>query len=233
VLGGGGVLLAIDLMFFAANLSKLVHGAWLPLLIAVGAFTVMTTWQRGRAIVTRARRRAEGPMQEFIDGLANREPPLVRLPGTAVFLNRGDDTAPLSMRANVEHNHVLAEHVVIVSLKTLPVPRVPDAERITVDDLGSADDGIIHVVAHFGYMERVDVPRALSMLDPSQTEGPLDLVQATYFLSKLELCQGDAPTMAPWRKRLFITTSYLTADAAASFGLPLNRTVIIGSRLEV
>jgi KUP system potassium uptake protein len=172
-------------------------------------------------------------MQEFIDSLSSRRPPLVRLPGTAVFLNRADDTAPLSMRANVEHNHVLAEHVVIVSLKTEPVPRVPDTERVTVDDLGAADDGIIHVVARFGYMDRLDVPGALRLLDPAQTEGPLDLDGATYFLSRLELRQGDSPTMAPWRKRLFIATAHITGDAAASFGLPLDRTVIIGSRLQV
>ena len=232
VIGVGGVLLFIDLMFFAANMTKLVHGAWLPLLIAVAAFTVMTTWQRGRAIVTRERRAAEGPMHEFIDGLSTRQPPLLRLPGTAVFLNRGDDTAPLSMRTNVEHNHVLAQHVVIVSLSTEPIPRVPDCDRVTVDDLGSGDDGIVHVLVRFGYMDRIDVPAALRLLDPSQTEGPLDLDGATYFLSKLELCQGDAPTMAPWRKRLFIATSYITADAAASFGLPVGRTVIIGSRLQ-
>jgi KUP system potassium uptake protein len=230
---GGGALLTADLMFFAANITKLVHGAWLPLLIAVSAFTVMTTWQRGRAIVTRARRQAEGPMRPFIESLGTRQPPLVRLPGTAVFLNRGDDTAPLSMRANVEHNHVLAEHVVIISLTTEPIPRVPDAERVTIDPLGAEDDGIVHVIAHFGYMDRVDVPHALSLIDPSRTEGPLDLERATYFLSKLELCEGDAPTMAPWRKRLFIATSYITADAAASFGLPLERTVIIGSRLQI
>ncbi len=233
VVGGGGALLFIDLMFFAANMTKLVHGAWLPLLIAVIAFTVMTTWQRGRVLVTAARRKAEGPMREFIDGLSTRQPPLVRLPGTSVFLNRGDDTAPLSMRANVEHNHVLAENVVIISLNTEPVPRISDSERLTVDELGVPDDGITHVIAHFGYMERVNVPHALSLLDPAQTEHPLDLDHATYFLSKLELCQGDAPTMAPWRKRLFIATSYITADAAASFGLPLDRTVIIGSRLEL
>lgn len=230
---GGGALLSIDLMFFAANMTKLVHGAWLPLLIAICVFTVMTTWQRGRAIVTHARRAAEGPMQQFIDGLGSRQPPLARLPGTAVFLNRGDDTAPLSMRANVEHNHVLAQHVVIVSLTAEPVPRIPDAERITVDRLGAEDDGIVHVMARFGYMEHIDVPRALRLLEPEQTEGPLDLDTATYFLSKLELCQGAAPTMAPWRKRLFIATSHITADAAASFALPLDRTVIIGSRLEV
>ncbi len=233
VLIGGGALLTVDVMFFAANPTKLRHGAWLPLLIAICAFTVMTTWQRGREIVTAAREQAEGPIREFVDGLTTRQPPLVRLPGTAVFLNRGDETAPLSMRANVEHNHVLAQHVVIMSLVTEPVPRIPDSERVAADDLGDSDDGIIHVVAHFGYMQRMNVPNALRLLDTSVTEGPLDLDRATYFLSKLELCQGDAPTMAPWRKRLFIATSYITSDAAAYFGLPLERTVIIGSRLEV
>src|SRR5205823_4761475 len=106
VLSGGGLLLLVDLMFFAANLTKLVHGAWLPLLIAVVAFTVMTTWQRGREIITRARQKAEGPLREFVDSLRDCEPPLVRMAGTAVFLNRGKETAPLAMRANVEHNRV-------------------------------------------------------------------------------------------------------------------------------
>ena len=82
-------------------------------------------------------------------------------------------------------------------------------------------------------MERPNVPRALSLLDPDQTEGPIDLDNASYFLSKIELCAGDAPTMAPWRKRLFIATSHITADAAAHFGLPLARTVIVGSRIEI
>ena len=187
VLIGGGALVLVDLMFFAANLTKLVHGAWLPLLIGIIAFTVMTTWKRGREIVTRARQKAEGPLREFVDGLVHRDPPLVRIPGTAVFLNRGIQTAPLAMRANVEHNQVLAEHVIILSIETEPVPRVPDSERMTHDDLGYARDGIIHVEARFGYMERPNVPRALSLLDPDQTEGPIDLDNASYFLSKLEL----------------------------------------------
>ncbi len=124
------------------------------------------------------------------------------------------------MRANVEHNHVRHDHVVILSIETEPVPRVPADERIIVDDLGYADDGIIHVTARFGYMETPDVPGALAMLDPAATEGQLQLDQASYFLSKIELRPGDAPTMARWRKRLFIATSYITADAAEYFGLP-------------
>jgi KUP system potassium uptake protein len=233
VLIGGGLLLVVDLMFFAANLTKLVHGAWLPLTIAVVTFTVMTTWQKGRRIITRAREKAEGPLREFVDELVHLDPPLVRIPGTAVFLNRGRDTAPLAMRAIVEHNHVLAEHVIILTVETENVPRLPDSERMSHDDLGFASDGIVHVQARYGYMERPNVPHALAMLDPDETEGPIDLENASYFLSKLDLCRGDAPTMAPWRKRLFIATAHITADAAAHFGLPLDRTVIVGSRIQV
>ncbi len=233
VLVGGGLLLVVDLMFFAANLTKLVHGAWLPLTIAVVTFTVMTTWQKGRRIVTRAREQAEGPLREFVDELVERDPPLVRIPGTAIYLNRGRETAPLAMRAIVKHNHVLAEHVIILTVETENVPRLPDSERITHDDLGYANDGIVHVAARFGYMERPNIPRALALLSPEETEGPVDLENASYFLSKLDLCLGDARTMASWRKRLFIATSHITADAAGHFGLPLGRTVIVGSRIEV
>ncbi|MGV0853776.1 potassium transporter Kup [Mycolicibacterium phlei] len=233
VLPGAGALLVVDLMFFGANLTKLVHGAWLPLTIAVATFTVMTTWQRGREIVTRTREAAEGPLREFIDGLAHRQPPLIRIPATAVFLNRNPDTAPLAMRATVEHTRVLARHVIIMSVQTVTVPRVPDAERLTHDDLGYGADGILHVAARYGYMEQPNIPQALTLLDPAETAGPIDPATASYFLSKVELCPGDAPTMAPWRKRLFIATSRMSADAAAHFGLPLDRTVIIGSRMRI
>jgi KUP system potassium uptake protein len=230
---GATLLLTVDLLFVAANLTKLVHGAWLPLLIGLTAFTVMTTWQRGRAIVTAERARHEGSLREFVDQLRSGERPVLEVPGTAVFLNRGKETAPLAMRANVEHNHVRHEQVVILSIETEPVPRVPDDQRTVVDGLGYGDDGIIHVTARFGYMETPDVPGTLALVDPARTEGPLRLDQASYFLSKIELQRGKAPTMAPWRKRLFIATSYITADAAEHFGLPQDRTVIMGSHIEV
>src|SRR6185436_19526364 len=119
-----------------------------------------------------------------------------------------------------EHNHVRHDHVVILSIETAPVPRVPADQRITVDDLGYADDGITHVTAMYGYMEPTDVPAALATLDSSATEGELNLDEASYFLSKIELRSGPEPTMAPWRKRLFIATSHITADAAEHFALP-------------
>jgi KUP system potassium uptake protein len=226
-------LLLVDLLFVAANLTKIVHGAWLPLLIGLTAFTVMTTWQRGRSIVTAARNDREGSLREFIEDLRDHPDATVTVPGTAVFLNRGKETAPLAMRANVEHNHVRHQHVLIIAIQTEPVPRVPTAERIVADDLGYADDGISHVTVKFGYIETPNLPDVLKALDPDSTEGRLDLDDASYFLSKIELRAGDSKDMAMWRKRLFIATSHITADAAEHFGLPRERTVIMGAHIEV
>ena len=233
VLPGAGLLLVFDLLFVGANLTKLQHGAWLPLLIGISAFTVMTTWARGRELVTAERDKAEGSLRDFVDELQTREPPLGRVPGTAIFLNRGIVTAPLALRANVDHNHVRHDHVVILSIETLPVPRLAEDQRIIVDNLGYARDGITHVTARFGYVETPDVPTLLRTLDEEQTEGPISVDEASYFLSKIELVRGPSPSMATWRKRLFIATSFITADAAEYFSLPRDRTVIMGSRIEV
>ncbi|KKF01351.1 potassium transporter Kup [Mycolicibacterium obuense] len=227
VIIGGGVLLVIDLFFLAANLTKLVHGAWLPLTIAVIAFVVMTTWQRGRRVVTASRRDIEGPLQAFVAELATRQPPLIRLPGTAVFLNRGDDTTPLALRANIEHNHVLHRNVLIVAVETEPVPRVSAENRLSIRSFTCRTTGIMHITVHAGYMERPDVPAALAALPA------FDLSHASYYLSHLELVAGPARNMVWWRKRLFLAMSLMTADAAGYFNLPLERTVIVGSRLQV
>src|SRR5271167_152009 len=225
---GGGALLAVDLMFLAANLTKLVHGAWLPLLIALMVFTIMTTWQRGQQIVTQEREKAEGSLREFIHQLADRHHRVMRVPGTAIVFNRRKQTAPLAMRANFEFNHVVHGHVVIMSIDTMTVPRVADSERIEVDELGSADDGITHITAHFGYMETPDVLGALQLLDPAQIQDPIAIDDAFYVLSTIELTMGESRTMAPWRKRLFIATSYLAADGVEYFHLPRDRTVMVG-----
>jgi KUP system potassium uptake protein len=233
VLLGAGGFLVVELLFLAANLTKLTHGAWLPLLIALVIFTVLTTWQHGRELVTRQREHDEGSLRDFVDELHERRPPVPRVPGTAVFLNRGKATTPLAMRANVEHNHVLHEHVVVLSIETLPVPYVPDEERIAVDDLGYTDDGILHVSASFGYMQEPKIPPVLQLAVGASPELSIDLEDVSYFLSTIELTAGDGPGMARWRKRLFVATSQITADAAEYFGLPRDRTVIMGSRISV
>jgi KUP system potassium uptake protein len=233
VLAGGGVLIAIDLLFLAANLTKLVHGAWLPLLIGITAFTILTTWQRGRELVTLERVREEGPLPAFIDQLHAMKPPLQRVPGTAIFLNRGKATAPLALRANVEHNEILHEEVLILSIETTPAPHVPAGERLQIDDLGYKDDRIIHVTARFGYMDKTNVPGLVPLIRGAAIESPLHNDRLSYFVSRIELVQGNTPGMSRWRKRLFIATSRITADAAEYFGLPHERTVIMGSRIEL
>ncbi len=230
---GGGSLLVVDLMFLAANLTKLLHGAWLPLLVGLVIFTLMTTWQRGQQITAVARDKAEGSLVDFIDDIANLQPPLSRTPGTGIFLSRGPTTAPLALRATVHHNRALHSSVIIVTIETPPIPRVPDTERIVhVDDLGDHRDGIFFLSARFGYMERPNVSDALRLVDPSRTEGAVDLDNASYFLSRLDLSAGPDPVMAPWRKRLYIAISHMAADSGY-FGIPLDQTVIIGSRIEI
>jgi KUP system potassium uptake protein len=230
---GAGVFLTVELLFLAANLTKLAHGAWLPLLIAVVVFTVMTTWQRGRELVTRQREEDEGSLSDFVDQLHDTQPPLPRTPGTAVFLNRGKATTPLAMRANVEHNRILHEHVVVLAIETLPVPYVAPKDRLELDDLGHKDDGIIHVTGRYGYMETPDVPELLRLARRRSRELTRASENTSYFLSTIELKVGDGPGMSLWRKQLFVSTSTITADAADYFNLPRNRTVIIGSQIVV
>ncbi|WP_052440779.1 potassium transporter Kup [Streptacidiphilus anmyonensis] len=232
ILVGGVVLLTGDLLFLAANLTKITHGAWLPLLIGLIAFTIMTTWRRGRDIVTENREHLEGPLRNFVDDLGA-DKRVRTVPGTAIFLNRSSTTVPLALRANVEHNHVRHEHLAVVAIRTEPIPRIRPEDRIVVDSLGGGTDGIIQVTARFGYIETPNVPAALALLDADQTEGRIDLDTCTYFLSKIELTPGPKPTMPKWQKRLFIATSHITSAAAPYFQLPQDRTVIMGSNVEV
>jgi KUP system potassium uptake protein len=133
----------------------------------------------------------------------------------------------------VEHNHILHEHVVILSLETIPVPHVAASARLMLDDLGYGDDGITHVGARFGYMDDPNVPEVLQLIRHAEIERALGDGDVSYFLSTIEPCAGDAPGLSRWRKRLFLATSRITADAAEYFHLPRDRTVIMGSRIEL
>jgi KUP system potassium uptake protein len=228
---GAAPLIVVDLLFFSANLTKLRHGAWIPLAVAVVTYAVMMTWQRGQAIVTAERRRQEGSLRDFIARL--RREPVGIVDGTAIYLNQGKETTPLALRTNVGHQHVRHRRLVIVTVETEPVPRVPTDQVVAVDDLGPVDDGIVHVTVRTGYKEEPDLPAILGRLDPAITGGPVALDRASYFLSHVELELGEAATMARWRKRLFIVTSRATADPTGHFHLPHDRTAIVGSRIAV
>jgi KUP system potassium uptake protein len=226
-------MLTVDITFFSANLTKVVHGGWLPLAIALIVFTVLLTWQRGRTIVTANRETEEGPLRAFVDEIHAMDPPVQRVQGTAVFLNANLETTPLALRANVEHNHTLHESTVILSIQTMRVPHVPPSERITIDDLGYADDGITHVTSRFGFQDEPDVPGTLRLAVATGIEGAVDVDDASYFLSKITIERTHAPGMRQWRKRLFIAISRNAASPVEYFALPGDRTITMGSSIEV
>ena len=229
---GTVLLVGFDLLFLAANLTKLVSGAWLPLAIGLIAFTIMITWHRGRELVTARRIEVEGSLPDFIRGLRAQRAQIDRVPGTAIFLNRGS-TTPLALRANVERNHVRHERLVILSVEIDDAPRVADSERVSIDHLGNQRDGITHITVRFGYTERTDVPAALRALTAQQTEGVLDLDDATYFLSKLDVRESTRPGFARWRKRLYLATAHLNTDASDHFDLPRDRVIVMGSQIDL
>jgi KUP system potassium uptake protein len=223
----------VDLAFLGANLTKIWHGGWLPLLVGTGTFVVLQTWQDGRRLITRRREEAEGPLGDFIAKLHGQRPPLPRAPGTAVYLNRSDQTTPLAMRATVEHLHTLHEHVVIVTIETEQRPRVDDTERLVISDLGFRDDGISHIRARFGFLDDPHVPPVLRAANEAGLECPLEVDEASYFLSKIELELTDEPGMARWRKRIFLATAHLASDPVDYFALPRHRTLLMGSLIEL
>jgi KUP system potassium uptake protein len=228
----GIVIGIIEVSYFGANLVKVLAGGWLPLAIAAVLIVLMTTWQLGRRIVTRRRIALEGPLQDFVDDLHKRDLP--RVPGTAVFPHPSKETTPLALRANVDFNNVLHEHVVLVSVNTENVPHVPPDEQIEIDDLGYSDDGIVHLNLRFGFQDVRDVPDALCRAVGLSPELELDPDQAYYFLSRLSILRGQKDEdMAIWRKRIFIGLAHNAANPAASFKLPDDRTVIMGAHLEL
>src|SRR5215210_1753063 len=151
VIAGAAGFLTVDLAFFAANLTKVLHGGCFPLTIAAVVYVILMTWRKGREMVTRNRTDEEGPLRAFVEELRDMDPPVYRPPGTGVFLNATKETTPLAMRANVEHNNTLHRAAIILSIETLNVPHVADTDRVSVDDLGYKDDGISHVAARLGF----------------------------------------------------------------------------------
>jgi KUP system potassium uptake protein len=230
---GGTVFLLLEGTFFAANLGKIHHGGWLPLVIAAAVFTLMTTWHRGREIVSANRLQEEGPLRAFVVELHEMDPPPPRVPGTAVFPNQSKQTTPLAMRANVEHNHVLHQRVVIISVESANVPHVRRRERVVVDDLGYTDDDITHVTARFGFQDSPNIPDALRLAQAKGLECDLDLERPSYFLSEITIQVTDAPGMQHWRKKLFAATAKHAASPVGYFGLPDDRTISMGSYIPV
>ena len=228
---GATAFLIVDLTFFTANLTKILHGGWFPLTIALAVYVVLTTWQRGREIVTRNRVEEEGPLRDFVEKLRDIEP--YRAPGTGVYLNANPETTPLAMRGTVEHLNVLQHSVVILSLHTTNAPHVPPDQRLTIDDLGYQDDGIVHITAQFGFQDETDVPALLRIVAKHELECEIDLERLSYYVSRISLVLSDEPGLAQWRKRLFLGVARNAGNPVEYFSLPEERTVVVGSLIRI
>lgn len=225
------LVLSVEILFFAANLAKLIHGGWLPLLIASIVVTFMLVWREGAARVKVERAALEGSLDEFIDYVHRNQIP--RVPGVAVYPHANRQTTPLALRDNVEYNHVLHQLVVIVTIVNENVPHIHHVDRASVDDLGHADDGIVHVQYRVGFNDSQDVPKALVWARSKLPEKKLDPEEARYFLSVLRLTHAGTPSLRTWRKQLFMWLVSNEASRTVVFHLPPERTVVMGGQLEI
>jgi KUP system potassium uptake protein len=216
-----------DLAFLVANYFKIIHGGWFPLVIAAVVFTIMTTWRKGRMILsTRLRDGALSP-HDFVASLRHRPP--VRVPGTAVFMHRSPDVIPSALLHSLKHYKALHERVILLMVHTEEVSHLRDDERIQFDTLG---DGLYRVTTRHGYMEEPDIPAILDRVS-REHEIAIPPMDTTYFLGRETLIVTGRPSgMATWREKLFVSMMRNAESAARFFRLPPNRVVELGAQIE-
>jgi KUP system potassium uptake protein len=215
----------VDLAYFGANLLKVPDGGWVPLLIGLIIFTLLTTWSRGRALMRERMAESTMPMEIFIKSAANSA---TRVPGTAIFMASAASGVPSAMLHNIKHNKILHERVLILTVQIEDVPYVEEADRIACKELG---EGFYRVKMRFGFLEETDVPATLDKVDLC---GPkFDMMQTSFFLSRQTLIASKIPGMAIWREKMFAWMLRNAANAMEFFKLPSNRVVELGSQVEI
>jgi KUP system potassium uptake protein len=218
--------LSIDTIFLGANILKIQHGGWFPLVIAGFVYLVMSTWKRGRELVVERLRATEVPLTAFFrDFVAN--PPL-RVSGTAVFMTARPEGAPPILVHHLKHNKALHEQVVLLTVSTLNTPTVGDAQQIEVQPIGN---GFYRVIARFGFMETPEVPAALEAARQFGLKWQDE--DTTYYLAALTLLASDRIGMSVWRDKLFIFLSRNARRATNFFQIPPDRVVEIGIQLQI
>ncbi|HTU14832.1 MAG TPA: potassium transporter Kup [Solirubrobacterales bacterium] len=230
---GGAVFLTIDLTFLAANLTKIFHGGWFPLGIGLVLFFLMSTWERGHKETTRIRREREGPLREFVEHVRDSDPPVLRVPGTAVYLNSRSDTAPIALKSAYERDHVIHERVVLLSIVTTKTPFVSESEQLTADEIGGAGHGISHLTARLGFMDSRDVPRLLRLANRIGADREIDVDGAYFYVSNMVLGGDGGTGMMRLRKRLFMVMARNASSPVEYFGLPPERTVIESTEVSL
>jgi KUP system potassium uptake protein len=221
------VFLIIDGAFFGANIIKIAQGGWFPLVIAVVIFTVMVTWKRGRRILAERIQQEARPLEEFLAEAQSHG--ITRVPGTAIFMSGTASKAPPALRHNLEHNKVLHEQVIFVTVKTEQVPYVPDAKRLEVESFGG---GMYRVKVHYGFMEDPNIPAVLTAAEGRELPR-IDPQDTTYFLGRETIVSTSRPGMAEWREKLFSLMSRNATTATAFFGIPPDRVVELGEQIEI
>lgn len=221
-----GGFLAVDLGFFGANITKVPHGGWFPLVVGAGGYLLLSTWKRGREILRRRLEERSVPLDILLADIAA-DPP-ERVPGTAVFMTGNPGVTPPALVHNLTHNKVLHEKVIFLSVLTEEVPRVPLRERISVEELGQ---GFYAVTARYGFMQDPNIPAVLERC----REYGLDirLEATTFFLGRETLLATGRPGMARWRKRLFALMSRNAARAMAFFRIPPEQVMEVGVQVEL
>jgi len=219
-------LFLIDFMFLASNSLKVPEGGWFPLLIGVLVFTLLTTWKRGRALLMDRLAEDSMPLDIFIESIGASPPP--RVPGTAVFLTSTADRVPHALLHNLKHNKVLHDRVLLLTIHTQDIPRVPPAERVRLAELGCA---FWRMDAYYGFAEDPDVPE---LLEAAGRDGfAFDMMETSFFVSRETLIATVAPGMALWRERLFVSMSKMAVKASDFFHIPTNRVVELGTQVEL
>jgi KUP system potassium uptake protein len=215
-----------DCAFLGANLAKIADGGWFPLVIAAIVFTVMTTWRKGRQILSARLREGALSPALFVQSLRTRQP--VRVPGTAVFMHRSSDAVPPALLHSLKHYKALHQQVILLTIATEEVSHLGDEERMTIDDYG---EGIYRLTGRYGYMEEPDVPALLARAAESGLRVPE--MDTTYFLGRETLIVTKRPSgMATWREKLFAWMMRNAESAARFFRLPPNRVVELGAQIE-
>nr|MBA3469870.1 KUP/HAK/KT family potassium transporter [Herpetosiphonaceae bacterium] len=223
--GLAGFFLAIDLAFLGANVVKIPGGGWFTLVVALLIFTLMTTWKRGENLV--AQRASSDHLLSNVIETLHAKPP-VRVPGTAIFLSARPEGAPEALLANIHHNGVLHEHVLLVTVQTRSVPHVPPSERLALD---SIEHGMYILTVFFGFMDKPDIHDEIRRLEIPDL--PFDPDQTTYFINRTRVIPTKLPGMALWREKMFAVMSSNATNAADFFSLPPSQVIEIGTRVEV
>jgi KUP system potassium uptake protein len=223
-----GFFALVDFAFFSSCLLKVADGGWFPLVIGAGVFLIMTTWRQGRSILFRRLKSSSVPLKPFLDSLF-RDPPH-RVPGTAVFLTATPDATPHALLHNLNHNKVLHERVVFLTVEVTDEPWVSFENRVSLMKLGH---GCWRMNVRYGFMNEPDITRALEVADGLGLE--LDTMTTSYFLSRetVVAVPETRSGMAYWREKLFAMMARNAGNAADYFKLPANRVIELGTKVEI